>query len=265
MEQGKYYLFNCRKCGWGICAFLDSDIGQQYEKRKKCPNCPYCQTRSVGRIDSYYTKEQWQNAKAYHQFYCRRCGWGICAFFNSDISQRYEKSGKYPICPYCKIRGTGTGTLSIFGPIILEIREPVVLRTSIPKRLREEVLEKYGRKCVICGSIEKLQIDHITPATAGGKNVLDNLQVLCQTCNGSKGASGDISEKRKMIIHIRRLCAHLASSQKRLSMAEIARVSDVSYHFVLEYEDVIRRELKLPPNLKKYPYLASKQHEAGKD
>ena len=89
--------------------------------------------------------------------------------------------------------------------------------------------------------------------------------MLCQPCNGAKGANGEISEKRKTIIHIRQPCAHLTSSKKRLSMAEIAHTSDVSYHFVLEYEDAIRRELKLPPNLKKYPYLASKQHEAGKD
>lgn len=184
---------------------------------------------------------------------------------HSDLNQRHEKSRKYLFCPYGKTRGTGTVTLTIFEPIILEIREPVVLRKAIPRQLREEVLEKYGRKCVVCGSTEKLQIDHIIPVDAGGATALDNLQVLCQPCNGSKSANGEISEKRKTIIHIRQSCTHLVSSQKRLSMAEVARVSGISYHFVLAYEDVIRRELKLPPNLKKYPYLPSKQQEAGKD
>lgn len=38
-----------------------------------------------------------------------------------------------------------------------------------------------------CQSIEDLRIDHIKPLALGGLTVLDNLQLLCAFCNGSKG------------------------------------------------------------------------------
>lgn len=41
--------------------------------------------------------------------------------------------------------------------------------------------------CAFCGSKEKLSIDHIIPISAGGKNELSNVQILCLTCNIRKG------------------------------------------------------------------------------
>ncbi len=38
-----------------------------------------------------------------------------------------------------------------------------------------------------CKSVENLRIDHIRPLTLRGFSVLDNLQLLCDFCNGSKG------------------------------------------------------------------------------
>lgn len=41
--------------------------------------------------------------------------------------------------------------------------------------------------CVSCGSKDKLHLDHIIPIAKGGKNKLENIQILCGKCNITKG------------------------------------------------------------------------------
>jgi len=60
---------------------------------------------------------------------------------------------------------------------------------AIPNSTRKYVLARDGYKCQYCGSTSSLEIDHIFPFSRGGDHGEDNLQVLCRTCNGSKGAS----------------------------------------------------------------------------
>jgi 5-methylcytosine-specific restriction endonuclease McrA len=37
--------------------------------------------------------------------------------------------------------------------------------------------------CLFCGSTQDLTGDHILPLKEGGMNVLDNVRVLCRSCN----------------------------------------------------------------------------------
>ena len=62
-------------------------------------------------------------------------------------------------------------------------------RESIPTDLRVLVWERDGGKCVECGAKEDLQFDHIIPVAMGGATSDQNLQILCGSCNRSKGAS----------------------------------------------------------------------------
>jgi 5-methylcytosine-specific restriction endonuclease McrA len=58
--------------------------------------------------------------------------------------------------------------------------------TSAWRKLREQVIRRDGC-CQMCGTEERLSVDHIVPRTLGGSDSLDNLQVLCSSCNSAKG------------------------------------------------------------------------------
>lgn len=74
---------------------------------------------------------------------------------------------------------------------IAENRRRMIL-TGGPTHTPQEWLElkaKYDFKCLKCGRKEpeiELTEDHILPLSAGGTDVIDNIQPLCRFCNTSK-------------------------------------------------------------------------------
>jgi hypothetical protein len=85
------------------------------------------------------------------------------------------------------------------GEYILETldQRPVISRTISPQ-LRNEILERNGFTCQLCGAGAgdpdpfnpnrkvRLHIDHIKPLSQGGTNDRNNLRVLCSACNQGK-------------------------------------------------------------------------------
>lgn len=45
----------------------------------------------------------------------------------------------------------------------------------------------YGLHCLLCKSDSELLVDHIIPLRRGGTSDIENLQLLCRTCNFRKG------------------------------------------------------------------------------
>ena len=60
------------------------------------------------------------------------------------------------------------------------------------QRNYDSIFVKIGRRdgfrCVHCSSSDDLAIDHIIALARGGTNDLENLQLLCRSCNSRKGA-----------------------------------------------------------------------------
>lgn len=50
-----------------------------------------------------------------------------------------------------------------------------------------KIAARDGAQCAHCGEEDNLSIDHIRPISKGGSDDLDNLQILCRSCNSRKG------------------------------------------------------------------------------
>lgn len=62
-------------------------------------------------------------------------------------------------------------------------------REPIPEEVRRAVFRRDGGRCVRCAGAELLQFDHVIPVALGGASTVENLQLLCASCNREKGAS----------------------------------------------------------------------------
>lgn len=74
------------------------------------------------------------------------------------------------------------GLAGAFGP-------PAGARQGIPLEVKRAVWQRCGGRCVECGGDSLLEFDHVIPLAMGGSGGERNLQLLCASCNRSKGAS----------------------------------------------------------------------------
>ncbi len=74
---------------------------------------------------------------------------------------------------------------------------PPRLRRNAPPALRLAVFQRDCFRCVLCGDSPardpacRLEVDHITPFSRGGRTEQANLRTLCHACNAGRGAASD--------------------------------------------------------------------------
>lgn len=63
------------------------------------------------------------------------------------------------------------------------------LRRKMPDRRKvvRKLAVRDGAYCRWCFAVTNLTIDHVRPLSRGGTNDLNNLQLLCDSCNNRKG------------------------------------------------------------------------------
>jgi CRISPR/Cas system Type II protein with McrA/HNH and RuvC-like nuclease domain len=73
---------------------------------------------------------------------------------------------------------------------------------------RRAVWERDNSTCQHCETQERLTIDHIIPVSRGGSDELDNLQILCRSCNARKGNGANaVPDPEAMAAMVERLTA----------------------------------------------------------
>lgn len=54
--------------------------------------------------------------------------------------------------------------------------------------IRARVFERDGKRCTVCDSTHRLEVDHIVPVAEGGLPNDDNLRTLCARCHAGRRA-----------------------------------------------------------------------------
>ena len=96
----------------------------------------------------------------------------------------YWQASDFDLCHQCLLNLT---TYHV-DPQLKNHEAITVRRMAIPESLRNEIFERDGNKCTVCGSDNHLQVDHVVPFSRGGKTTKDNMQTLCKSCNLTKRA-----------------------------------------------------------------------------
>ena len=72
-------------------------------------------------------------------------------------------------------------------PLVIRLIKVIrnIYRSHVPFSKRN-VMVRDRYRCVYCGTNEKLTIDHVIPASRGGKSNFENCVTACKPCNNKK-------------------------------------------------------------------------------
>ena len=112
--------------------------------------------------------------------------WGI--YFNKYGSNSYDSAALEARIVELMEDEEVTSNKGIYEYLLSGNEKSLSLR-SFPDKIKRAIYEKQGGKCAFCGQpfpIERMQGDHIIAWSNGGTTVIENCQMLCAQCNGTK-------------------------------------------------------------------------------
>jgi hypothetical protein len=103
---------------------------------------------------------------------------------------------------------------------------------AISNNMRFTVLERDGFMCQYCGKKApeaNIEVDHVTPVSAGGEDIIDNLVAACVECNSGK--AGKVISKPVTNKAIKKRLKHLEERRDILT-----KCSDCERDIMLQLE-----------------------------
>lgn len=103
---------------------------------------------------------------------------------------------------YCEkyLNNITTSNKSLATVNTMSIKERAENKIKVIAGIRWQVFKRDNWKCTSCGRSAEdnviLHVDHIIPRSKGGRNVLENYQTLCETCNIGKSNKDDTDLRR---------------------------------------------------------------------
>lgn len=105
-----------------------------------------------------------------------------CVYF---LCQAFED-----ICKQSNINLRGNNVEFKGTKVAAKYYKRIQVKRNVSARLRHQILERDGFKCLDCGASPAngalLEVDHTIPISKGGSNALSNLRTLCSDCNRGK-------------------------------------------------------------------------------
>ena len=98
------------------------------------------------------------------------------------------------------------------------------------RKLIEELIQRNGNKCSVCGATNvPLEIHHIIPLSQGGDNSLNNFILVCPNCHSSQGGQVRHFEFQYYLIELLNLNDNFRNVTDNFPLSRVPRLqADIS-------------------------------------
>lgn len=114
------------------------------------------------------------------------CKQNELCMFQSSNGISYLRRDSVICRKYIVDRTYNKSTGALIGFKLVGFNKTQFVSRHIPQAIRKAVLSKYGFKCILCGSQQKLEVDHKNGRYSHKTDKTEDFQILCKSCNDKK-------------------------------------------------------------------------------